>query len=995
MAEKKKDNQNAPDAQAAGPAQAKDPEAILAMLGLAMVKDEDEPSEAADETTPQSTDAEGQAEPTADADAGEQLAGPVGEAQADAEPEPAAASEEPTVADGTEPDAEQQDLSHAAMIEEMRRMDEQEQSASADGQPPEAHEAGQDVGEDAEPAAAGEEMPNQDADAAAAASMAAALGPEEAPAEEEMSNKQDDDAAAAAMLAAMGLSDVDDLDEEEDSEQSPASAEPPAAEQTMAAAAGVQPGPVVVAAGKHASLVQIMVLANSVLILLVVCGLVWLLLSRGGGMQQPTAASASMAPPATTRPAAQPEEEAGSSTAAQAEELVVASPSEPASWKRAESCFAERKYAEALRHYRGLQEASPRTSANAMIFDLLELRSSQCLAALGRVDQAAGLSEKLTSSESPVVRGMAWFALAEKDFGGGQFLQARAKAFRALADLASMNKELPLVVDCDYLVARSLTEKVMSYYNLGEELPWGKLTVEDPFAGLSEGEIGKLLEDGAHREDSVLGPKIRRLPKPGRLSAAAAASALEEVLGAFAAETGQDVKWSDVKPAVRQRLVTVSLPDISEQRLAEIVCGGSRLIARFTGNEVVVADPDGAVGADALRKMLAQEAVSTWRRFFLRHREDPRLSYGSFALASIQEAMGDRLGAMQQFRATAHAYPRKEVAPLALLRCAKQRIAMLDFAGARTDLLDILDRFPDCDRYEEVYLSLGQATQQAGLYDEAIRVFQKLYVLNLSAESRSLASLGAAECLFATGRHEESRKWVHRYLGLASKKRSERLCGAFLTLARAEQALGRPGEAARAYYHALGAKPSAGQKVEALLGLAQSQVERRQYVRAIGTLNQLERLKLGQEQQFEYLMRASALLRSMGLSHRGYQFLRERIDRVADGSLRAQLGLEMARCLRDGGEAKPAQEMLTEVLPYLPAGQLFQEASCELAEMLLEESKADQAIAILNDIVRQECSADVRKRAMDLLGDAHLQQKSYEQAAQAYSGMLRTGVEAP
>ena len=367
--------------------------------------------------------------------------------------------------------------------------------------------------------------------------------------------------------------------------------------------------------------------------------------------------------------------------------------------------------------------------------------------------------------------------------------------------------------------------------------------------------------------------------------------------------------------------------------------------------------------------------------------DDPRLAESHFALAVLHELVGELTDAMREYQLIARQFEGQDLAAKGLLRSAALRIRLRDFTGARMDLLGLLDQYPDCADSDKVYLYLGQSTMKVGLLSDAVRVFRKLYYLNLSAESRRQSCMGAAQCFHQMGNFEETNKWATRYIGLVSTPGAD-LARAYLLVGKSEAAAGRAAEAIAAYRHALGSNPDADTRVDAILELADAHAGDGDFVSAIGALDHIRGIELTQEQIYPYLLKVAGIYRQMGIPQKAASLLRTRLTAVADPEMRAQLAVELARCHIEENDLEAAMGALAEFLPKMRPGPTAQEAECLLAEASLTLGKTGQAIALGTELLKSNCNNQIRIRAQEVLGSAYVALQDYDRATLAYSGLM-------
>ncbi|MCK4276088.1 MAG: tetratricopeptide repeat protein, partial [Phycisphaerae bacterium] len=645
----------------------------------------------------------------------------------------------------------------------------------------------------------------------------------------------------------------------------------------------------------------------------------------------------------------------------------------------------------ALEHYRKLLSASLTRPADALIVELLKLRCAQCLQQLGQPAQATEILERLSTGLSPIIRAVANYRLASIDVENGQFLQARIKAYKAAANLGALENPLGLEADCDFLIARSLTQKALTTYDLRLDITWPD-DRPDPFAALSEDQLRALLSSGTGaKTNSTLEPQVRKkwAATAGQVfSATSQGAPLENLLGRVCAVGGFDIQWVSVDLHVRRRPVVLSLAEVSSHRLCEVACGAAGLIARFDGNRVLVHDPITAKSLLVQRQVVNREGISTWRRFLLRRRDDERVPLGHLAVASLYECSSDTAGALREYELVGQRFRDNPVSAVAFLRAAKLRIHLRDYTGARTALLNLLDSNPDPPDADDVYLSLGRANMEAGLLDEGVRVFSKLYHLNLSAWSQQDACLGLGETLYRKADYREANKWFADYVELVKAKRQRPSPKVYLLWGKSLAAVDRFDEAARVFRLALAGAYSTVQRTEALWELAKAEQQRDNFAGSIAALQKIDSKRLGPQQSLNVLLVTAQTYRRMGLPEKAYDILEGGASRISDPQIQFELAVEMSRCQVDAGNPKAALKLLTEAMPHAEPGPKVLSASCELGQICLKAGQVDQAIIVVEDLLRSSCSDDLKRRGLLILGNAYLTQGNYEQAARAFSGTV-------
>lgn len=720
---------------------------------------------------------------------------------------------------------------------------------------------------------------------------------------------------------------------------------------------------------------QVLLGINTLLILLVV-GVVLKLVPNPTLMASPTTPEPVVAPEADPLPQAESGGEG------------LFSPTSPA-WRDAERAFHTGDYSQAHQRYTELALQCRQVPAERLVHDYFTLRIAQCLRRTGKTAEAQGLFEKVSQSLSPVVRAMGYYGLALQDYDQDRFLSARSNAYRAAGALESLEKQLPLLADCDFLVNQALTEKVRTFRSTDRFTPWPHHEAHDPFVNLTRDQLRELLAEGASRMNpSVLGSEFQAARIPGQTGlwqARADRVTIEEALNQFAAQADRDIRWMNVSEKVRRRSVDMYFSHVGPQRYCEIIAGASGLVSRFTLEQVLIHDPMEEPSANAQMELLAREAISSWRLFFLRYPKDPRVPMGHFALAAISEWQGKEVEAMREFALLARRFEEAAVAPDALLRSAQIKLKLQDLSGARRDLNDLLDLYPDHAGIDDVYLLLGDVTEKAGQLTDAAELYERLYLRNFSPDSRRRAAYGAGRCHFNLGTYDMASVWLARFLAMIPDARGLDYTRGYFLLGRAEAYQGNLSVAAQAFQRGLAGMPDEKERVDALIDLAAVRISQEDYVLALGVLGDLGDEALGPEQTVAYIRQLSRVCREIGILDRARTYLRIELSRTDDPKTRAQIGLELAKCHMESRDNAAARQLLTEIMPDMPDGASTFDAATLLAEACLALGEADQAISVAEPILQQDPDPTIAARLRRVLGEAWLAKDDYAKAVTYFS----------
>ncbi len=708
----------------------------------------------------------------------------------------------------------------------------------------------------------------------------------------------------------------------------------------------------------------------------------------------PRAAKGTEPPPAPAPPPVSKESAARDTAALEADAATTpaAADDDSLSWQTAEAAFRDGQHEAALAAYDRLAEACKGHPQEELLLDFFTLRSGQCQRALERTKAAHRSLTAAAESPSPLVRGLAHLESARLHLAEGQCLMARLHGYRALGALAAVEDTRPAWTLCDFLIAEALSRKALAFYNRDGYLPAGPAVEVDPFARCEtdDGLVARL-EAGADRfREAALGPKVA-VTEDGamrrRWTVTSAGAPLEEVLSRMTGVAALNIAWPDKLPAARRRGVVVCQVEQTAPRVAEVACGAAGLVARMTGADILIRDPLLATSTDEQRDLVERETVSAWRRFFLRADDPDRLAFGHFALGMVSEQRDDRGGAIAEYQLLAQRFPKSPLAPHARLRGAVARIDLKDYAGARDQLLDLLNRHPGFPEIDRVYLSLGEATMRAGLNAEALKTFKKLFYLELSQDSRVRACHGAGLCAFAAGDHEQAADWLTRYLNLAAGAPARERAEAAFTLARSHAARGKIDLASAALKQTLDYEPSDRVRTDALLELARLLHEGGRFGEAYAVLQQLDHKTTPPEKLDERVLVEARVLESVHLEAKALRLLEQAMVSATSAETAARMAIELARCAAATGDPDRARDILTRVLTEVDPGPLAHEASCLLAEVALADGHPDQAVSVCLRTLQRPASDTIKARMQQILGKAYLARREYGQAALTLSGL--------
>jgi len=676
-------------------------------------------------------------------------------------------------------------------------------------------------------------------------------------------------------------------------------------------------------------------------------------------------------------------------------------PTQPLSLKVAETLYLKGNYNKAYAIYNQLRQSLPAGKEEQLLSDFLQLKKALCMKKANDPDQANRLFKTVSKSRSPVVSAVANYHLSFIEMRRKQYLKARTRAYQtiALTSAVIFNRDwaLSLQRDCHFLVAESMTKNVLSLCDADKNLPpqlWNDSLEVDPLVNLSETQLRSFLNSGSERlSKALLGPQIQELDQagtPSRWSVTCQGASIEELLARFAANAGLEIHWAfGGKPGpqestnvARKRPVSLFLPAVTTSQFLTVASGCAGLLARLDDKGAVnISDPAHYSSLSEHLSLLTQQAISLWQRFILVFNDDERIANAHFALGLLQSQRSRPTEAIAEYKLVANQFSQTPLAPFALLHSSKLKSDLHDYSGAREDLKYLVEQYPDTDIAGQACLYLADATMKAEIYDEAARLYSKVYHLTLSSQSQTISALGAAKCFYERQRYEATAKWLTRYINLTKDRTGNNLHLAYFLLGKTNLALGKPEQACNALRYALAGQSSREEYIKTLSALVEGYIQQEQFVEAFDVLENIEPWNFSKRESIEILFLKSKVLRKTGLIDKAIATLGNRAEYISEPQLKARISFELSKCYIAKGSLGLARRNLTEILVFVEPGPLAHEIALKLADVCLELGQNPQTVSICLQLLDLAPSPPVKKKTLDLLATAYRRQKNYDKAA--------------
>lgn len=680
-------------------------------------------------------------------------------------------------------------------------------------------------------------------------------------------------------------------------------------------------------------------------------------------------------------------------------------PTQPLSLKVAQDFYLQKDYNRAYAVYNQLCQNLPAGGEEESLRSFLQLKMALCTKQTQQGQdstQASHLFREIAESRSPIIKALANYYMAFIEVQNNQFLKARARAYRtiALIDAVDLDKNVALSLqrDCSFLIAESITRYILSLCDADKDIPsqlWSSPTDVDLFADLNDtSTLNTLLNSGSEKlKEGLLGPQVQKIEhseSPALWSIVCYDASIEELLARFAANAGIDIVWApgskpgfeEEKNAIRKRAVCLYLPAATAQQVVAVASGCAGLLAHSDEKgSVNILNPDEYYSLSEHISLLGQEAISLWQRFLLTFYDDQHIPNAHFVLGLLYAQKGQVSESIAEHKLVANRYLQTHLAPLALLHSSKLKSNLRDYLGAREDLEQLVEQYPDSELSGQASLHLADVTMKAGLLHEASQLYSKVYNLGLSPQSQIASSLGAGKCFYEIKDYEAAAKWLTRYIRLARDQTSRDLYLAYLLLGKTNLALGKTKLSCEAFQYALSGKLSGEEYVETVTALVNAQIQQEHFIEALALINNIHPWQLSQERFIEILLLKSKILRAMGLVDKAIALLGDRAEYTSDAQLKAKISFELAKNYIAKGDLEVARGKLSEILVVTEPGPLAQEVALELAGVCLKLGESTQTVSICSQLLGAGPSMPIKQKTLETLATAYNQQKNYEMAA--------------
>ncbi|MBW8001541.1 MAG: hypothetical protein FVQ80_05915 [Planctomycetes bacterium] len=677
----------------------------------------------------------------------------------------------------------------------------------------------------------------------------------------------------------------------------------------------------------------------------------------------------------------------------------------PLSLKVAQNLYLNKDYIMAYAAYKKLAEILPKANKNRLTKDFLQLRMAQCMQNIDDIEKASSILKTIFRSRSPVIRVAANYYLGLVSIQKKQYLKARTRGYQALALIDVIDVDEPWVIslrrDCHFLIAEAITKNVLSLADSDKDIPatmWTKNLQIDPFANITEEQLQATLNSGMGTlSKALLSPQVEKRTSfgidnqtPSWIVTCHGAS-IEELLSRFAANTNLDINWGFGANAdnVKKRMISLYARATTPAQLISIAAGCAGLSAQIEDEKTIsILDPENYSSVSQQTALLSDEAVILWQKFLLASQDNKRIPNAHFALGLLQGQRDQITTAIAEYKLVANRFAQNQLAPYALLHSSKLKTNLHDYAGARKDLKQLIEQYPDAQITDQACLYLADSTEKAGLKEEAARLYRKVYNLSFSTKSQMLAALGTGRCYYDAHDYQLAAKWIIRYIeNCPDKTRTNRdYFAAYFLLGKTYMKLGKLPQACKSFKYALKGKLSREQYVETVSQLVKGYTKLDQFVEAIEVLEAINLWQFSSKESIEILLLKSKILRTIGLAEKAIVLIGDKLEYISDPLLKARTSLELTNCYLARGDLERAHKNSTEILAVIEPGPIANEIALTLANVCLKLNRDAQAYSVCLQVLDLQPSPQIKLEALNILAEIYRNQKDYDKAVLALLG---------
>lgn len=673
----------------------------------------------------------------------------------------------------------------------------------------------------------------------------------------------------------------------------------------------------------------------------------------------------------------------------------------PLSRSLAEDYYHSMDFERASKIYQALLEQHVPMVGNEAARDFLTYRVALCAKAQAQMDKASSLLMATARSRYPVIRAISRYQLGLTAYLQKRYLDAANEFYQALAlsDAISGLGSWPDTFrrNCHYMIAKVMTMEVITAREALAAVPAAMQMVPvlpDPWGQIDDDNWQLAIRSGAAIfNEAVIGPIVEPSTNiVGGWFVVANGAPLEQVLKRFTAKTGLDVAWTwqsasgtlMVDPSVRKRPVYVYIDSAGpQQALATIVASTGLYVQKQAQGAISIMDPYNYHSLGEHIAWLRQQAITAWNQFRANWDEPELKGRSHIAVGLLYEHDGRPLEAIAEYGLLLRIPGQIELAPYTLWRSSLLRAQHGDLFGARADLAQLTEQYPQSAQASIALCVLAEITMRSGRYEDASRIAIKAYHSEHSQQRQRWAAFIAGRCLSITGQYQQAIRWLSRYMELGPDVQDPNRSEVLTYLARCYRAIGQLDLAAASLEGALLASRDIGAYMDALDGLVQVYMDSSEFVKAMAVLSDEHPVGLSGKDRSRIAFMKARVLGAMGLVEQATADLEELYRQAADPNQRQAICRELGRFYITLGQWDKASRSLSEALMIGNPGLGLQQVKVDLAFVMLNLGRVDQAIGLCRQVLDSDMPSDLHKKARDILYASYIKKGQHDQAVNA------------
>ena len=644
------------------------------------------------------------------------------------------------------------------------------------------------------------------------------------------------------------------------------------------------------------------------------------------------------------------------------------------SFQIAQENFRAGDYAIALEHYRLALDAFQRTPSGRWVADLVRYRMATCIERLGDVDRAFGIKAQLVDSASWLVALYSRHCLIRIAYERGDLIEARKLAAGALSVAQALPGSESIQRDCRYVLAATMTRRTLRGSSGVIMEACDVMTGPDFCDALVDWDgtelVNYLMRGKIDLAARMAGdPLSVSIASPGLIDLAANGTTLEEVLSRVALLTQTRINWEGAGDVISETPVVAFFEAAPVEAVVDLLCVAAGLVTRAADGEIRVMNPANLSTPAETLALLNEEALESWRKFFLRYQQDEAVPRGYFATAALEAAQGDLSTAVTEFRMLARHFADSETAALGLLSAARLLMDVADYAGAVALLNEMIERYPRSKELDDAYLVLGRAYIKSGFKEKGIEILRKTAYLEFDQEVTRQAVLELGRSGYEMSQFTEAQGWLMQYFSAYAD--TPEIAEVALLLGKCNAELGHAEAAIRSLAQAWQVDSAGAFGVEALITMAQVELSRGGCLMALNALETVTPSLRGSKDARRVAILKAKVFRGMCLSELAVEILTHELAGNVSEAEATDMYILLARSYDDIGRSDKALTALTDALVKVRDAKRMNRIQLEAARVYANEGKYVEAAGFARRVARDRDDTTMYNDAMTILARAY------------------------